>query len=493
MSKTRSPCTLLLTLALGIPPGMTLLQEAADAPPRRPTPEFLRERGVRPGQTDTNVSLHETAMRLTNVRLSEAVEDGRQLTTFKADIAVADVINLNWRYYPRSAYEAANARAARAIEQGKLTALLEHPGWEDAWKGRLDAIAARWTSLGIEDREIEWPPDSGQRVTKPVVFGEGVFIGTPAGDVVRALLAGEVFVGISTNGYSSVEWTRFGDLGIDDPTGLLDPDMEVPVTGDDLTYLTIDFVALPANMGGQTTYAEQGGFAPPPVRPAAPPTEAPPAEPSPVVPPPTPIPPVKEAVMHPKIKALCEQLGKTLDQVKAENATEYQAALEAIAEEQNTLHTEAARVPGMTAEIGRLQQTVRERDERITVLEGNAVRTTREGLVDAAIAAAHLPALEPYQDGDKTVDLQAEWRSTLVESAVAADSDAAAQVLINAAVSRQAHMLAGRAASVPERQQEGARRPNAPRLPQGNNDAPEQLQEGLPGFADDPLVGSLQG
>lgn len=498
MHKNRSPCQLLPPGLLVhpfedmvIPPGMTHLQESTEAPPPRPTPEALREQGVRPHQRDENVSLHEQALRLSNVQVlrEEAVGGGKVRATFRADIAVCDVINLNWRFYPRSAYEAANRRAEKAMAQGKLTALLEHPGWDDGWKGRLDAIGARWTRLGIEEREIEWPPDSGQTVTKPVVFGEGVFIGTPAGQLVQTLLEDEVFVGISTNGYSSVTWKPFGELGVDDPTGLLDPDMEIPVTGDDLTYLTIDFVSLPANAGGQT-YAESGGFAPPPVRHQE--SQKPPATP-PVTPPPSPAPvPEKETSMHPKIKALCERLGKTLEQVKAENQTEYQQALEEIASEQNTLHVEAARVPGLTAQLARV--TTERDDARRDLDEERQARVaeSRGRMVDAAIEAADMPVVAPYQDGDTTVDLAGDWRAAVLGEAVRAESDAAALALVNRQVAARAHLL-GRRQTESARPTVPAPPARGPRLPAGNNDGPDPLTESAdPHFLSNGLVGLLR-
>ncbi|MFC6751463.1 hypothetical protein [Deinococcus aquaticus] len=267
--KIRSPC-LTAALALGtaasippVPPGMTLLQESAPTAPPRVTPELLRERGVQDGQTNTGVSLHERAVHLGKIQALEAV-DGSEQVPFKANIAVCDIINLNWRFYPRSAYEGAIARAQADMKVGKLTGLVEHPGWEDGWKGRLDSIGARWTKLSIEEMDIEWPPGSGTVARHAVVVGEGLYTRTEGGQLIQQLNADGVFVGISTNGYSSVTWKRFGDLSVTDPTGLLDPDMEVAVTGDDLTFLTIDFVALPANAVGQVT-AESGGFAPPPV------------------------------------------------------------------------------------------------------------------------------------------------------------------------------------------------------------------------------------
>ena len=495
MPMNRSPCRLLppslmigALTALAVPPGMTHLQESTAEPPARITPETLRERGVQPGQTDRNVGLHEQMLPISKVHVHrEAAGDGgEELITFRADIAICDIINLNWRYYPRSAYEGANAKAVKQMAQGKLTMLLEHPGWEDGWAGRLDSIAARWTSLGIEDREVEWPPESGQTVTKPVVFGEGVFIGTRASEVVRKLLEGGVFVGISTNAYSSVKWTRFGDLNIDDPTGLLDPDMEIPVTGDDLTYLTIDAVALPANSGGQT-YAEHAAFAPLPTRQeSALPQVTPPDPPAPT--------PGKELYMHPKIKALCERLGKTLEQIKTENQTEYQQALEDIAGEQNTLATEAARVPGLTAELARVTGERDAANTRADASEAARVAEARTGMVDAAIASTNLPEIAPYQDGETTVDLAGEWRAGLLESAMAAANDADAQALINRQVAARAHLLG-------PRQNEGAgarpapRPPTpGPRLPIGDNDAPDPQQESAdPSLHGNALIARLRG
>lgn len=496
MPMNRSPCNRLpphlligALNAVNVPPGMTLLQESAPTPPARPTPETLRERGVQPGQTDRNVSLHEQGLRLTNVQvLREAEGDGGApaSVSFRADIAVCDVINLNWRFYPRSAFEAANARAEKAIRQGKLTALLEHPGYEDSWAGRLDAVAARWTALGIEDREIEWPPESGQLVTKPVVYGEGIFIGTPSGELVKQLLSGGVFVGISTNGYSSVQWRPFGELGVDDPTGLLDPEMEIPVTGDDFTYLTIDFVSMPANAGGQT-YSEHAAFAPLPTRQeSAPPPVTPPA--------PRPAPsPGKETYMHPKIKALLERLGKTLEQVKAENQTEYQAALEAIADEQHAHQEAAALVPGLQAENARLLTENQVAQTALSASEAQRSADTRARIVDDALAAANLPTLDPYQEGDIQVDLNAAFRESLLNAALAADSDDAARASVARQVARQQHLLGTRPASEQANPPPAPARSGGPSLPVNDMDAVPALESlDTTGLSTNPLIQSLR-
>lgn len=462
--KIRSPC-LTAALALGaaalirpVPPGMTLLQESA---PTRVTPELLRERGVQDGQTNTGVSLHERAVHLGKIQTLEAV-DGSDQVPFKANIAVCDIINLNWRFYPRSAYEGAITRAEADMKVGKLTALVEHPGWDDGWKGRLNSIGARWTKLSIEDMDIEWPPGSGTVARHAVVVGEGLYTRSESGQLIQQLIADGVFVGISTNGYSSVQWKRFGDLGIADPTGLLDPEMEIAVTGDDLTLLTIDFVAMPANQVGQVT-AESGGFAPPPERPQPAPQPAPTPSPAPA--------PAQETTvkLHPKITALTARLGKSLEQVKADHPAEYQAVLEEIATETETTAVEAAKVPGLQAQVTNLTT---ERDTARTELQterSNGVRESRTRMVDDAIAAANLPVLAPYQEGATTVDLAKQWRDQLVEAAVSAASNEAAQGVISQQVSIRQHMLGARTT-------EGAQRPgpSGPSLPGGDNDNPAQ-------------------
>lgn len=462
--KIRSPC-LTAALALGaaasIPPGMTLLQESAPAAPPRVTPELLRERGVQDGQTDTGVSLHERAVHLGKIQTLEAI-DGSEQVPFKANIAVCDIINLNWRFYPRSAYEGAIARAQADMKVGKLTGLVEHPGWEDGWKGRLDSIGARWTKLSIEEMDIEWPPGSGTVARHAVVVGEGLYTRTEGGQLIQQLNADGVFVGISTNGYSSVTWKRFGDLGIPDPTGLLDPDMEVAVTGDDLTFLTIDFVALPANAVGQVT-AESGGFAPPPSKPQPAPQPAPTPSPAPA---PAQETPVKQ---HPKMIALAAKHNKTLEQVKVDHPAEYLQTLEAIATETETTAAEAAKVPGLQAQVTTLTT---ERDTARTELQterANGVRESRTRMVDDAITAANLPTLAPYQEGATTVDLARQWRDQLVEAAVSAASNEAAQGVISQQVSIRQHMLGARSTESAQRPA-----PTGPTLPGGDNDNPAQ-------------------
>lgn len=503
MPMNRSPCLHLLSLGLlcdplphlVVPPGMTALQESRTEPPPRPTPEALRESGVHAHQVDRNVSLHEAPLRLSGVQVigREMVGTGadqRELVKFRADIAICDIINLNYRFYPRSAYEAAIARATPWMEQGKLTGLLEHPGWDDGWKGRLDAVAARWTALGIEEKEVEFPPDSGVRVSKPVVWGEGVYTRTASGELIQTLNEDGVFVGISTNGYSSVEWVPFGELGIADPSGLIDPELEIPVTGDDLAFLTIDFVALPANSGGQV-YAESGGYGPPPQRAPAAPTPTPVPSPT----PPAPV-PVKESHMHPKIKALLERLGKTLEQVKADHPTEYLATLEEAARDGHANQEAAAQLATAQGQLATTQTQLAQTQAALRLSEGNRVTESRTAMVDKALNDAALPQLPPLEVGGETIDLNAKFREGLVAAAVAADSDEAATALLTQQIAIRKHELAGQ-------QTEGvpnvrpARPPvQAPNLPIGDNGATPPLefnQESAASLTGNPYILRMRG
>ncbi|WP_147364008.1 hypothetical protein [Deinococcus cavernae] len=483
MPMNRSPCAHLLTLgllvnpfddpdALRVPPGKVALQESEPQRPPRLTPELIREQGVQAHQIDRNVSLHDTPIRLGEVREvgREAITVGGntvELVKFRADIAICDVINLNYRFYPRSAYEGAIERAQAAMAQGKLTGLLEHPGWDDGWKGRLDNIAARWTALGIEEKEVEFPPESGVMVMKPVVWGEGVYTRTSGGELIQVLMQDGVFVGISTNGYSSVKWMLFSELGIPDPSGMIDPDLEIPVTGDDFTLLTIDFVSLPANSGGQV-YAESGGYGPPPTRPAP---IAPPTRPAQL---PESVPRALEEPMHPKLKALLERLGKTLEQVKAEHAGEYLTTLEAIAAEGQASTEAASQLAAVQAQLTTTQTQLAQAQASLRQSEQNRVQESRTAMVDKALDDAALPQLPPLEIGNESIDLNAKFREGLLSAVLAAESDESAQALLTQQIAIRAHELAGQAENAlgvrPARVPAAA-----PQLPIGDNDKADAL------------------
>ena len=493
--KPRSPCLLPPELFVGaavmvelppVPPGMVLVQES-DTAPARPTPELIREAGVRPHQVDRNVGLHETALKLGDVQEigREAVTVGGktvELVKFRADIAICDIINLNYRFYPRSAYEAAIERAQAAMAQGKLTMLLEHPGWEDGWKGRLDAIAARWTALGIEEKQVEFPPDSGQMITKPVVWGEGVYTRTPGGELVQTLMQDGVFVGISTNGYSSVEWVPFGELGVPDPSGLIDPELEIPVTGDDFTLLTIDAVSLPANSGGQV-YAESGGYGPPPQR-----KPESPSRPASVPETPAPRTEAQEEPMHPKLKALCERLGKTLEQVKADHQAEYVQTLEAIAAEGHASTEAASQVASLTTQLSAAQTQLAQTQEALRQSEANRVKESRTAMVDSAIAEANLRQVPPLELNGEQIDLNAKWREGLLTMVLAAPSDEDAATLLAQQVAVRQHEVGTQEESVVPAVQPPRVPAGAPSLPVGNNDAPEPLQSLRTQESGDPIA-----
>lgn len=191
--------------------------------------------------------------------------------------------------------------------------------------------------------------------------------------------------------------------------------------------------------------------------------------------------------MHPKIKALLERLGKTLEQVKTDHPDEYRTCLEGIADEQATIAAEAARVPGLQADVTRLEGERDAANNRATESAQALLTDTRTRMVDSAIDAAELPEIEPYQDGDTTVDLAGEWRTGLVESAVAAKSDAEAQALVKRQIGLRQHMLggrqtesAGRGPQRPATPPAGRPAPKAPALPvgeEGNEGEGEHVTE----------------
>jgi hypothetical protein len=197
----------------------------------------------------------------------------------------------------------------------------------------------------------------------------------------------------------------------------------------------------------------------------------------------------KESFMHPKIKALMEKYGKTLEQVKAEHAAEYQQALEAVAADQNTFQEAAARLPEVQAQLARVQAEHTTLTAQLAASEAARLSEGRTRLVDDALTVAALPALAPFQDGDTTVDLNADFRAALLAEALAADSDAAATLVVDRRVRQEKHRRGER---VPATESLTPSRMGGPALPTGNNDAPD-LGVQLEGFAStNPLLTGLR-
>lgn len=426
------------------------LRESAATPPTSTPPPTLDDLAPALGRTHAGVLLTEQVSPA--ARVTAATGDGGSPRRFRADVAVCDIINRNYAFYPRSAYEAANERAARDLADGKVYLLLEHPDWDEPWRGRLHNVAGVWQSLGIEEREMEWPPGSGEVGTRAVVVGEGYLLDNPSGNQVRSLLEGGAYVGISTNAEATVTFRCAGDL---DPA-FPDPDALIPVISDDLTYLTIDAVSDPANVAGRTALAEHRRARDRPVREEK---ESAPPQPA-----PNPTPPLEDD-MHPKLKKLLESLGKSLEQVKRDHPEDYTRTLEAIADEKAP---GAEEVAGLREQVGTLTT---ERDAAQTALAQERSTRVTEGrtrMVDEALAAANLPKLPPLDLGGEQVDLNASFRAGLLDHALRAESEEAAKALVDKGIALRRHELAGHqpAATAPERQT-AATRPGipAPSLP----------------------------
>ncbi|AFZ67080.1 hypothetical protein [Deinococcus peraridilitoris] len=482
----RSPClTAVLTAGIAAGTATTTLREnaapsvtraALEPPAHVLTPERLGERegGVQAGQTYQDVSLHETNFIAARPRLKEEKRGGVTVTTVTADVAYCDVINRNGRYYPRSAYEAANAAAAPDLAEGGLWALMEHPEWWDSMKGRLENIATLWESLDIEDRTID--DGQGGQKTVGVVVAKGVIVETQKGLDAKALLRQKVKVGISTNGTASIQYVKAALL---DPN-FYDPEMLIPVVQNDFTYATIDYVSDPSNLGGRASTQEDTRPGPSAPLPVAPSTSA----------------PNKEGHMHPLLKALCDKHGKTLEQVKKEHAQEYYGVLETIAEQvtQAQANPQTPSTPGTagnpqpnappatetrrpapragTPDEESLESQVLELTSELRSERQERVRTARLNIVSTALESANLRPVPARGE----IDFEARFRERLEAAAISADNDQEARTVVADMIEERRGLVgsrddAGRPA--PPRAFEHLDRTNpanrGPALPVGNN------------------------
>lgn len=460
--KNRSPCTTLLTGVLLTAPAVLhesasrigVPERNAEPPAGVLTPERAAQRGITEGQVSEGLILHEEAPFVGGIQLKEAKVSGGTVTTVKMDVAYCDIINRNGRYYPRSAYEAANANADL---DGGLWSLLDHPEWWEPLKGSLEKVCVRIDKIGIEDREVEWPVGSGEKRTLGVVYAEGVLIETAKGLDAKALLKGRVKVGISTNGWGSTQWVRAAEL---DPS-YYDPEELIPVTQDDYRYLSIDLVSDPSNLGGRARTESRR----PPVHP--------PAQP--------PVP--QEGNMHKLLKALLEKYpGKTLDQVKAEHASEYLAVLEKIAQESAEAPTEPPAAPPVTPAPQPGTQAEASLEGRVlaltTALETERlerVAATRRSIVAHALEQANLPRIGVIEG----IDFDARFRERVEAAAMNAQDDAAATEAVNALIVERRAYAGNQPAPAARPQFEHLNRAAnpGPQVPSGDTSASVQ-QEG---------------
>lgn len=161
---------------------------------------------------------------------------GEKVQMVRVEVAEVDIINDNGRFYPRSAYEAANAKAQSDIASGRLWGLLEHKQASDPDKGRLEKIALLYRSIGIEGNKV---------------VAKAQIVNSTAGQNLKALLEAGVQVGISTAGGGGVRWMEARELDKNYPR----PHQKIAVVGDNFHYRSIDATSTPSNRGGTITHS----------------------------------------------------------------------------------------------------------------------------------------------------------------------------------------------------------------------------------------------
>lgn len=465
MHKNRSPCTPDIVsvgdiLHEGVRDSLTPQRERlSEPPPEMLTPERAAARGLaQEGAVISGMLLHEEAPFIPNKpTVKTEKRDGESVTVVKMDVAYCDIINRNGRYYPRSCYEAANARAATDIAEGGLWSLMDHPEYWEPVKGSLPNIVIKIEELGIDDKQVEWPIGSGQTKTLGVVWAKGVIVETAKGLDAKALLKSKVRVGVSTNGWASSQYVRAGDL---DPS-YYDPEELIPVTQDDFTYFSIDLVSDPSNLGGRaSTEALQLPSAPSSRLGAAPDGTLESKN-------------AQEGTMHELLLKLLEKYpGKTLEQVKVEYAAEYLQVLEQIAAEGGTPTTESvapaapvainapapasapAAPPLPTVDYNAatvdmaayraLESRVVQLTQENTGLREQLRNQTRDTIALTALEAARLPSSGQFEDNGVTIDLDASFRNDLIATSRSASSDSAAKEAVERKITERRAMLGNR-------------------------------------------------
>lgn len=368
-----------------------------------------------------------------NATLREEKRNGETVTLVDVTVATAGRVNRNRRYYSREVWAAAVAAAQDDIAAGRFWGLLEHPkdSWDD-WdplKGRLETIWVIYEQLVMDG---------------DVVKAMGVLIDDhAAGQTMRALLKKKVAVGISSNGTGSAQYLPAKEIpGLQDAPN---PDELICVIQPDFRLLTIDAVSDPSDLSGVARQKE---------------THRP-----------------KEGTMHPKLKALFERFpGLSLDQIKAQHQTEYNAAMLAVAED--VAREQAAppatppapvNVPATPAAPASQVETTLERS--VLSLTTELQRERREKVVEkrtniaiTALESAQLPKAPKVKD----IDLDARFRESLIAAATAAESDDEARDLVASMIDERRALMQGSA-------QEAARgrAPSGVPLPSGNNSRSE--------------------
>ncbi len=392
-----------------------------------------------------------------HVTLRREARGADTVTLIDVTVAVADRVNRNGRIYPKATWQAAIDAAQEDLKAGKLWGLLEHADdWDDPLLGELECIVVRYESLTLDGDTVK---------------ASAVLIRTQKGNDLEALLTGGIAVGVSSSGYGSTKYFPASELLPDYP----DPSAYIGVVQDDFRLLTIDFVSDPSDVAGSARRKERRERA------------------------------QKENRMHPLIKQLCERLGKTLEQVKKEHATEYYGVLETIAEQnaqagaapnapapvtapaaqpnappaQEHRQPAAPAAPQPASQVeGTLEREVLSLTTELRTERTERVRTARRNIAIAALESAQLPRAPKVGE----VDLDARFREQLEAAAIAAQSDDEARSLVDQMISERRALMGATTPSKPgARQFEHLNREGrgGVTLPTGNTSgADPRLQEG---------------
>jgi hypothetical protein len=145
-------------------------------------------------------------------RIIEGAGDGNMLV--EGILATAEVKNGNGRYYSRDLWEREMNKYMSSVKENRALGELDHP----------DSSIINLKNVSHNIKKVWWDGDH--------VMGAIEILPTPSGNILKALFANGIPVGVSSRGMGSLK--QMGDL------------MEVQ---DDFELLCWDFVSTPSNPG----------------------------------------------------------------------------------------------------------------------------------------------------------------------------------------------------------------------------------------------------
>lgn len=176
-------------------------------------------------------------------RMTEASEQPGQLRV-RGVAGQANIVNANGRYYPLEVVKAAVEEAQARITEGQMLMLEEHPTWDEPDTGELDDVAARITSLKVDETGV--------------ISYEAVLVNNECGRNIAALLEAGVKVQASTRATGTGVYVPAGELQVPG----LDAAAEIyKVT--QMLYLGVDFTLNPSVSTTHTDLTESQQTPPP--------------------------------------------------------------------------------------------------------------------------------------------------------------------------------------------------------------------------------------